>query len=391
MGNEKNLSALKTQLLKLSDVELIAILRRAGVLSSEKKKTDAAPADGAARWFDRKICGLSPEAMKQLEETRSRVGVDDRVDRKWLNYAETFQRMGFEVPAWFRDEVDVRAIYRRLVDFSRANDLPEELIAEVIPEICQYIETGHMRPIMIIGEKGSGKTTFARMTMQEAIQIPVETIKAPDVAGGYGLTGYCPTYRAADLGSLARAQYKNRRLVVGYLIDEIDKVTRSSNEVSIDDELLSVTDESVRTIEDKYLGSVLTGLPYCPIFFTGNDFNRVNPVLADRCKVIHYPRATAQRIQSILTKYVQRKLSTSTYSMIEFDLALLYQSIDTLVKRSVTSLRKHQELVELVLNKAFVAAMTSTEAKVRVSPAMFAEAERQIADSEARKVGFCAA
>ena len=28
MGNEKNLSALKTQLLKLSDVELIAILRR---------------------------------------------------------------------------------------------------------------------------------------------------------------------------------------------------------------------------------------------------------------------------------------------------------------------------------------------------------------------------
>lgn len=391
MSTENKMSPLKTELLKLSDAEIAIILRKAGLFSSKARRTGHSKADKTCKWYDQELCGLSHDARKQLEEIRSRASQDERIDRKWLRYAEAFNNMRLAVPDWFRSTVDARAIYNRLVDFSRANDLPDELIVEVVPEICQYIETGHMRPIMFIGEKGCGKTTGVRMLLQEALQIPVETIKVPEVSGGYGLTGYCATYRAADLGSLARAQFRNNSLLVGYVFDEIDKVSHASNEAGVDEELLSVTDESVNTIEDKYLGSVLTGLPYCPIFMTGNDFSRVNPILADRCKVIRYPRATPQRIQRIIAKYVQKKISTSTYSMIEFDYALLYESIDKLVRRSVTSLRKHQELAEHVLSKAFVTAMTTSAEKVKVTQDMFLEAEQQIQGAEARRVGFNAA
>lgn len=390
--SEIDLSPEKRMLLHMSDKEIRALLRMAHAnmqATTVKKSPEQVIESG--KWFDKKISGLPKDGMEHLREAKAQLrdpGSSHRVDRKWVRYAETYRNMKFGVPDFFRAEIRAKDLYQRLTDFCRTNDLPEEIVVDIVPELIHYIQTGHMRPILFVGEKGCGKTTAVRMLLKEGLQIPVETIKVPEADGSHGMTGDNGSYVSADVGCLAKAQLRNNSLIVGYVIDEIDKVPHSTSRANIADELLSITDESVDSIEDKYLETTLVGLPYCPIFFTGNDFSKINPILADRCKVVRYPKATAPRIKSIMTKYVQKKLAESTYCMIEFDYDLLSNSIDALLAHSISSLRKHQELVELVMNSAFTEAMTSECETVKVTAQMFTDAEKQIVGSELRRVGF---
>ena len=353
-------------------------------------KGQKATVSSQRHWFDRKLCGLPKDARKKLEEDEEALNspFSNHVDRKQVRYAQKFKRMPFRVPDFYRKEVTPQLLYKRLIQCCRSNDLPEEIVAKMVPSLINYIHTGHARPVMLIGEKGSGKSTALKLLVSEALQLPMVKINVSQFDGSHGLTGDCGSYQSADAGYLAKTQILNDSLIVSYFIDEIDKCSHPVHRASIDDELLSITDESVEHVEDKYLEFELVSLPFCPIFFAGNDLNQVNKILADRCTVIQYPSATAPRIKSILTKYVQKKLNEATYTMIEFDYELMNKSVDALVERNVRSIRKHQKLIECVLNIAFNETMVKDLAHVRVTPGMFTQAEREILCEDQRKMGF---
>lgn len=177
--------------------------------------------------------------------------------------------------------------------------------------------------------------------------------------------------------------------MVAYIFDEIDKVTHDRNRASVDDELLSITDESNTDVFDNYLETTLVGLEHCPMFFTANDLQKINPILADRCMVIQFPEASATRIKSISRKYAEQKLASDLYSMIDFNYELLFKSIDHLVGRNITSLRKHQQMIEAVLENALDMALVQEDnTPVPVTERMFADAEQAILGTVKRTVGF---
>lgn len=75
--------------------------------------------------------------------------------------------------------------------------------------------------------------------------------------------------------------------------------------------------------------------------------------------------------------------------MVDFSYELLFDSIDRLIEYNVTSLRKHQQLIETVLEKALDIAFTQeADAPVAVTKDMFFEAEQAILGTSARTVGF---
>ena len=115
------------------------------------------------------------------------------------------------------------------------------------------------------------------------------------------------------------------------------------------------------------------------MFFTANDLQKINPILADRCMVIPFPEASASRIKSISKKFAEKKLASDLYSMIDFNYEILFKYIDQLVGRNITSLRKHQQMVETVLENALDRALAQEDnSPVTATERMFTDAEQAI-------------
>lgn len=386
------MSEVKKFVLGLSDKEIMTLLGMA-----EKKKSSAktaADASGFGKvWHEKMISGLDKNGEKHLDELKNQLrnlGSSHHVDRKQVRYLDQLKKMRLEVPPFFRDTIDSKAMYKHLVGFCKANDIPEEIVARVVPALISYIETGHMRPIIFVGEKGCGKTTAVKLLVEEALKLPTEVIKVPQTDGSHGMTGDCGTYQSADVGCIAKARLRANSLIVAYIFDEIDKVSHDRNRASVDDELLSITDESCVDVADNYLETTLVGLEHCPMFFTANDLQKVSPILADRCTVIKFPNANASRIKSISRKYADKQLASNLYSMIRFNYELMETHIDKLVQHNVTSLRKHQQLIESVLGNALnIALVQETEEVVNVTEDMFVEAEQAVLGTVKRRTGFC--
>ena len=386
------MSEVKKFVLGLSDKEIMTLLGMA-----EKKKRSAktaADASGFGKvWHEKMISGLDKNGEKHLDELKNQLrnlGSSHHVDRKQVRYLDQLKKMRLEVPPFFRDTIDSKAMYKHLVGFCKANDIPEEIVARVVPALISYIETGHMRPIIFVGEKGCGKTTAVKLLVEEALKLPTEVIKVPQTDGSHGMTGDCGTYQSADVGCIAKARLRANSLIVAYIFDEIDKVSHDRNRASVDDELLSITDESCVDVADNYLETTLVGLEHCPMFFTANDLQKVSPILADRCTVIKFPNANASRIKSISRKYADKQLASNLYSMIRFNYELMDTHIDKLVQHNVTSLRKHQQLIESVLGNALnIALVQETEEVVNVTEDMFVEAEQAVLGTVKRRTGFC--
>lgn len=386
------MSEVKKFVLGLSDKEIMTLLGMA-----EKKKRSAktaADASGSGKaWHEKMISGLDKNGEKHLDELKNQLrnpGSSHHVDRKQVRYLDQLKKMRLEVPPFFRDTIDPKAMYKHLVGFCKANDIPEEIVARVVPALISYIETGHMRPIIFVGEKGCGKTTAVKLLVEEALKLPTEVIKVPQTDGSHGMTGDCGTYQSADVGCIAKARLRANSLIVAYVFDEIDKVSHDRNRASVDDELLSITDESCVDVADNYLETTLVGLEHCPMFFTANDLQKVSPILADRCTVIKFPNANASRIKSISRKYADKQLASNLYSMVRFNYELMETHIDKLVQHNVTSLRKHQQLIESVLGNALnIALVQETEEVVNVTEDMFVDAEQAVLGTVKRRTGFC--
>lgn len=125
------------------------------------------------------------------------------------------------------------------------------------------------------------------------------------------------------------------------------------------------------------------------MFMTANDIQKISPILADRCTVIQFPNATAARIKSISRKYADKKMKNNIYSLISFDYELMDAHIDNLVHHDVTSLRKHQQMIEAVLENALNVALTQeSEEIVSVTEDMFAVAETAVLGAVKRRAGF---
>lgn len=390
----EQISEVKKRLLQMKDDKLFRLLR----LACKERQTDSSAGrskesqkTSGAAWYDQVHGRIDPTCEQRLaeEKRRLRANPGSNTDRKWIRYAEAFRGLQFRVPDLFRTAVQPKALYNWLLAFCTEHDIPQEVLPVILPSLISYIRTGRMRPIIICGEKGCGKTTAFRLLIQEALGIPVAVIKVPEEDAGHGLTGTCGSYASADMGAIGRAMLRENSPVVGLLFDEIDKAPHSRSHACIDDELLSITDESVSTVVDKYLESTLSTLPYCPLFMTCNDLHKVSPILADRCTVIHFPRASVQRLRSVTKKFARAKLEDELYQAVQFDFGLLDQSINALASYNVYSLRKHQQLVENVLQKAFHLAMLQPDGQeVCVTKEMFKSAESEILGIEQRRIGF---
>lgn len=390
MSDAKNIRKL---LLSLSDEELMQFLNSmSGTAPKPVKTAKKMPKSNTIRWFDKDITGLDKEGLQRLEEldAEKKRSFGKHVEEKRYHYLQMLKDMHLTVPDSFRN-ADPKTMFIDLKAFCEENDIPQEIINRVVPEFLNYIDTGHMRAIAFVGEKGCGKTTAAKLLVSRALEMPTEVIKLTHASGSHGMVGDNGSYANADAGLIAKARLRHNSLLVAYIFDEIDKVAIRSDHKSssLDDELLSLTDESCNSIFDEFLEAKLVGLEHCPMFFTANELNDINPILADRLTIIKFPNADEKRIKSICRKYAENKLKSRLFDHISFDYSAMNDAIDQLVGYKITSLRKHQQMIELVLDNALsVYFNSSSDNEVKVTGEMFKQALVTVSGIEKRRIGF---
>lgn len=342
-------------------------------------------------WFENIGCGLDEDGLIRLEESQES-SFGKGPNPKLVRYLKQLKAMKAKVPDFFYKSLDTRKLYSRLCDYCIENDIPTDIIQYLVPSFIEYISTGYMRPTILVGGKGCGKTTALSLLCKVALALPTEIVKVPQLEGSRGLTGETNSYQDADCGILAKGRLRNDSMLLAFIFDEIDKVVHTINHSNVDDELLSVTDSSVANIIDNFLECGLVSLEHCPMFFTANELSNINPILADRCRIIHFPDPTLARVKSICGKFAKKRISNKVYSdIVELDFELLDKYLERLHKSGITSLRKYEQFIENVLQVTLSASMAMENGCLRTTEEFFAKAELAILKSENKtRIGFVA-
>ncbi len=349
-------------------------------------------------WFDQNASGLSKDGkqrLKELEEEAADMMSARHVDKKQIRCLQKLKKMKMIVPDFYRQNLGQKQLFKRMQEFCIEHDIPESVAVRLIPNFLSFIQTGHMKPVLLIGEAGCGKTTALKLLVEWVLMIPVEKVNVTLESWGRGLSGTNGSYQSASYGIPAQVAIKNNNLIYGLIFDEIDKSADHPDRASLDEELLPLTDKSGGEVYDQYLENTMV-LQHCPVFFTGNNLEKVNPILADRLEIIRFPDADVPRIKSIIHKYAQKRMLERGYSQfIQLDSFLLDEFIADLADNyKIHSLRKHEDMLDSALDKAFLAAMKQESNDIiPVSRDMLKEAEMEIisesaSDSSRRKIGF---
>ena len=347
-------------------------------------------------WFNKRVCGLSKPGQDKLKRMEG-IGREDVLrrlgdeEKKSYHYLKTLNAIKqYNTPDFFRHIENPKKFYHTLLEFTNTNNINTSVAKSIIPSLLRYVQTGHMRPLLLVGEPGCGKTTAIKKFAENALGLPTIARDVTQIASSHGVTGEDGSYKEADVGILAQAQIENRSILHVFIFEEIDKAVQTSSVAPIDKSLLSVCDANNTNVQDNYLSVPLVGIEHCPIFFSANDLSLVNPILADRCTVIQFPNPPVSLIQSIMLEYVKKELESPLYNQfVKFDFRLMNASIDRSVALNVISLRKHQQVMESVLNSAFAIAMSQEEDDpIEVDEKMFREAEDGILLTKSRMIGF---
>ncbi|WP_440657804.1 AAA family ATPase [Ensifer adhaerens] len=164
--------------------------------------------------------------------------------------------------------------------------------------------TVQMRPTILVGEPGGGKTRFARR-LSEELGTPYELISC----GGFNDSAIGGTARRWSSGEPSLPVMAVRRHECAgpvVILDEIEKIGTSRHNGNLHDVLIGLFEpETSRRWHDPYL-QAQCDLSHVSWLMTANSVEPVPAALRDRCRILRFPDPGADQLPLFATRILER-------------------------------------------------------------------------------------
>ncbi|MDX8465651.1 AAA family ATPase [Mesorhizobium sp. VK23B] len=195
---------------------------------------------------------------------------------------------------------DLARVRTRLTDeFPYAVAVIDQLLKRLVGR-----EHVHLRPTVLVGTPGCGKTRFARRLCEE-LAVPFELVSC----GGLSDSALGGTARRWSSGEPSIAVLSIRRHQTAgpvVILDEIEKVGTSRHNGNPHDVLVGLLEEETsQRWFDPYVESACD-LSHVSWLMTANTLAGVPSVLLDRCRVIAFPEPGPEELEALAPRLLER-------------------------------------------------------------------------------------
>lgn len=369
-------------LMSLSDKEVKQLARYARRMHEEGSVKEDKPPDNTPGLV------LPEDALKRLEDLRKPHFPRELSDnnKKWLQYTETLLACRCTKPRLHGSD---REIYAALKRKATARHMPPEFARSVLPLILNYVRSGSIKPLLLSGIPGTGKTTAGRV-IAELLGMSCYVINSNIADTGHSLFGEASSFTSPDIGELARGIVSSDKhsLNVVYVIDEVEKAPTPGNRSAVQDELLSALDGNSDTFRDNFLQYSLP-LDRSIFILTANDPDRMIAPLRDRCVEIPFGEPDLERVSAITKEYAAR-INKETYSgLFNIPDDVVLEAANTLFSRGATSIRQYERMIDMALSDAYASFLESdAEGVVDITAEHLVQTIDVLAESRTKTIGF---
>jgi DNA polymerase III delta prime subunit len=164
------------------------------------------------------------------------------------------------------------------------------------------------RPIIIVSEPGSGKSTMVRR-LASAANVPALHLDGSTISTATPFVGSDAVFRSSRASELVQHVCQYRIANPLFILDEGDKMTDVSTHGRADasEVLLGLLErDSARKARDSYL-NIDVDLSFASWLILVNDLDRISPAVRDRCKVIVVPPLEAKDLAAIARREIERR------------------------------------------------------------------------------------
>ena len=165
------------------------------------------------------------------------------------------------------------------------------------------------------GPPGTGKTSLAKKGIAKCLKDehgetrPFAFIALGGSSNGSTLEGHSYTYVGSTWGKIVDVLMETQCMNPIIFIDELDKISKTENGKEIIGILTHLTDSTQNDeFADKYFSGIKFDLSKTLFIFSYNDFNLIDPILADRIHRVKFRHLSKKDKKHIINNYLMKEL-----------------------------------------------------------------------------------